>query len=232
MSLQHQHTLVTRDYQGHAITYQDDGWFNATQAASRWGKNPAEWLRLPSTIEYLSALKRHHSDMGKSHITRKGNSKQFQQGTWLHPKLAVPFARWLDADFAVWCDSQIDGIIRGSDDWKKLRHMSVASAKLMAEVIKDQKVAEGKELKPHHFSNEHCLVNSLITGKFKGIQRNSLTLAELDFIGKFDVRNSLLIAKGMSYEERKATLTAEAAAWLAANASRLPSANDPGKLAA
>lgn len=231
MSLQPQHTLVTRDYQGHAITYQDDGWFNATQAAAKWGKAPAEWLRLPNTVEYLAALKRHNPSMGKSHRSKAGPLSG-GGGTWLHPKLAVPFARWLDADFAVWCDSQIDGIIRDSDDWKKLRHMSVASAKLMAEVIKDQKTAEGKELKPYHFSTEHCLVNSLITGKFKGIHRNSLSLAELDFIGKFDVRNSLLMAKGMSYEERKATLAAEAAAWLAENASRLPSANDPGKLAA
>jgi hypothetical protein len=25
-------------------------------------------------------------------------------GTWLHPKLAVRFAQWLDPKFAVWCD--------------------------------------------------------------------------------------------------------------------------------
>jgi hypothetical protein len=231
VSAQPQHTLVTRDYQGHAITYQDDGWFNATEAASKWSKRPIDWLTLQSTKDYIAALKRHGSFVGKTHKSKTGPASS-GGGTWLHPKLAVSFARWLDPDFAVWCDMQIDGIIRGSDDWKKLRHMSVASAKLMAEVIKDQKIAEGKELKPYHFSNEHCLVNSLITGKFKGIHRNSLSLAELDFIGKFDIRNSLLMAKGMSYEERKATLAAEAAAWLAENASTLPPANDSGRLAA
>jgi len=32
--------------------------------------------------------------------------------TWMHPKLAVPFARWLDVHFGVWCDLQIDTIMR------------------------------------------------------------------------------------------------------------------------
>lgn len=34
-------------------------------------------------------------------------------GTWAHPKLAVYFARWLDVKFSVWCDMQIDELIRG-----------------------------------------------------------------------------------------------------------------------
>lgn len=39
------------------------------------------------------------------------------QGTWLHPKLAVSFSQWLDTDFAVWCDEQIDAILE--DDCNK-----------------------------------------------------------------------------------------------------------------
>lgn len=35
-------------------------------------------------------------------------------GTWLNPKLAVAFARWLDDDFGVLCDAQIDAILRGA----------------------------------------------------------------------------------------------------------------------
>lgn len=34
-------------------------------------------------------------------------------GTWLHPKLAIRFAQWLDADFAVWCDEQIEHLLHG-----------------------------------------------------------------------------------------------------------------------
>lgn len=32
-------------------------------------------------------------------------------GTWIHPKLVIDFARWLNADFAVWCDEQIKIIL-------------------------------------------------------------------------------------------------------------------------
>lgn len=33
-------------------------------------------------------------------------------GTWLHPKLGIAFARWLDPFFALWCDEQIESILR------------------------------------------------------------------------------------------------------------------------
>lgn len=105
--------VVNADYNGISVSFTGDGWFNATQAAERFGKRPADWLRLPETEKYIGALCR-KSDVRKSHFTftKKGNSRQFTQGTWLHPKLAVRFAQWLDIDFAVWCDEQIDQIIR------------------------------------------------------------------------------------------------------------------------
>lgn len=43
-------------------------------------------------------------------ITKQGG---VEQGTWLHPKLGVYFARWLSADFAVWADEQIALILSG-----------------------------------------------------------------------------------------------------------------------
>ena len=43
-------------------------------------------------------------------VKHGGNNR----GTWLHPKLAIHFARWLDPKFAVWCDEQIEHIISGS----------------------------------------------------------------------------------------------------------------------
>ena len=44
----------------------------------------------------------------------KGGSSKNGGGTWLHPKLAIHFARWLDPRFAVWCDEQIEQILSGS----------------------------------------------------------------------------------------------------------------------
>lgn len=120
-------------YEGHPIRFRSDGWFNATLAAKRYRKKPYEWLRLPDTLAYLEALGRQHpataqkvSKAGKSrlaHFLSKPEFLQFvairqggrtdESGTWLHPKLAVRFAQWLNMDFAVWCDMQIDHILRG-----------------------------------------------------------------------------------------------------------------------
>jgi hypothetical protein len=214
-------------YEGHTITIRDDGWFNATQAASHWGKFPAEWLRLPGTISYIEAFKRKYGDIPYLQ-TKRGASG----GTLMHPKLAVPFARWLDDDFAVWCDGQIDDIIRGKQDWSRMRHISAASAKLLHAMIKECREASGKDVKGHHFMAEHKLVNSLLTGKYEGLNRDCLVGWQLDFIGHFDLRDSILIARGASYDERKSTLQAEALAWKVANAHRIEAANSALQLAA
>ena len=36
------------------------------------------------------------------------------QGTWLHPKLVIDFARWLNPEFALWCDEKIEEILKNS----------------------------------------------------------------------------------------------------------------------
>lgn len=103
--------IIPFPYQGQAVRFNLDGWINATDVAKRFDKRPVDWLRLPDTKEYLGALAK-HLNVGKSHNliqTARGRSG----GTWLHPKLAVHFARWLDADFAVWADLQIDALLRG-----------------------------------------------------------------------------------------------------------------------
>lgn len=218
---------IALDYEGTLISYRNDGWFNATEAAAKWGKLPAEWLRLPSTKKYLQALQRKYGNF--PHLkTAKGAAG----GTWLHPKLAVAFARWLDDDFAVWCDEQIESLVRGKQDWTRLRHISAAGAKLQSEVLKEARLAEGKTTQPHHYANEHCMVNALLTGQFKGLDRDSMPLEQLHFIGHFEVRNSLLIAKGLPYDQRKQALLAEAQAWKTRANIALPPANDPGQLAA
>lgn len=43
-------------------------------------------------------------------VTKKG-SPENGGGSWFHPKLSVPFARWLDVKFSIWCDMQIEKIV-------------------------------------------------------------------------------------------------------------------------
>lgn len=99
--------IIKYDFEGRLYSFRPDGWFNATEAAERFSKVPNEWLRLPSTASYLMAFERRYGNI--PHLKTKRGSGG---GTWLHPKLAVRFAQWLSDDFAVWCDEQIDAIIR------------------------------------------------------------------------------------------------------------------------
>lgn len=99
--------IIKHDFEGQLYSFNMDGWFNATDAAVRFGRLPNDWLRLPGTASYLAAFKRKYGNI--PHLkTRRGVGG----GTWLHPKLAVRFAQWLNDDFAVWCDEQIDAIVR------------------------------------------------------------------------------------------------------------------------
>jgi len=98
--------LITREYNGNVFHFREDGYFNMTKAAKVFGKEAKHFWGLPSTVEYLEALQ---ETVGKSDLfeTRPGRNG----GTWGHPKLAVVFARWLDARFAVFCDMVIDDIL-------------------------------------------------------------------------------------------------------------------------
>lgn len=104
--------LITKTFNNVPFVFRDDGWFNMTKAAKAFGKETKEFLRLPSTVEYVDALK---SVVGKSHVytATAGWHLNPDVGTWAHPKLAVFFARWLDVRFAVWCDAMIEDILKG-----------------------------------------------------------------------------------------------------------------------
>ncbi|WP_039967931.1 KilA-N domain-containing protein [Pseudomonas chlororaphis] len=109
--------VIPFHYEGQAVRFNSEGWINATDVAKRFGKKPAEWLRLPTSERYMTALGRAlglESKVGLSHFGLVAAERGGKvAGTWLHPKLAVAFARWLDDDFAVWCDLHIDALLRG-----------------------------------------------------------------------------------------------------------------------
>ena len=100
-----------------SVAFRNDGYLHATQIAKHFGKLPKDYLKTESTREYIAALadncvrRKILTDKNQLVIIKQGG---IEQGTWLHPKLAIHFARWLDPKFAVWCDEQIEQIISGS----------------------------------------------------------------------------------------------------------------------
>lgn len=101
-----------------SVSFRDDGYLNATAIAAHFGKLPKDYLKTEQTQEYIVELADNLSkrrkillDKNQLVIVKHGGNAR---GTWLHPKLAIHFARWLDPKFAVWCDEQIEQIISGS----------------------------------------------------------------------------------------------------------------------
>lgn len=203
--------IIPFDYEGQAVRFNGDGWLHATEIAERFGKEPAQWLRLDSTKEYIERLseRMEKSNVGKSHITlvktRRGNTST--SGTWLHPKLAVKFARWLSVDFEIWCDEQIDALVRGDQaKWQHARQQSAVGYRGLCEALAIAHEESGKTPQRHHFINEAKLINQAITGQFAGRNRDELSAHELVLVTLIEIRDVLLIGQGKDFAARKASL--------------------------
>lgn len=95
-----------------------DMMINATEMWKSVGGNknnqPYEFLRLPSTIEFINALKSipEYSRFTLV-LTIKGNyADGTRPGTWMYKLLALEYARKLEPGFAVWCNMKIDELLR------------------------------------------------------------------------------------------------------------------------
>jgi hypothetical protein len=89
----------------------EDGYINATQMCQAHDEEWYQYWRLPSTQEYVNALAK---DLGVPVIVnnpnrnfcgsalvvtfRGGNS---QQGTWVHPEVAIDLAAWISVEFRI-----------------------------------------------------------------------------------------------------------------------------------
>src|SRR3546814_18785278 len=104
--------IITKSYECMQVDFTGEAWFNATSVAARFGKRVDVWLKTQETQEYIAALARALNSTKRCELIRTSRGRL--GGTWLHPKLGVMFARWLDVNFAIWCDMQIDEIGRAS----------------------------------------------------------------------------------------------------------------------
>jgi phage antirepressor YoqD-like protein len=79
----------------------EDGYLNATLMCKVFDKHLPHWLGNKGTKAVVDALSNEvgipTSDL--VHVKRGGNPQQ--QGTWIHPDLAVQLAQWLDPQFAL-----------------------------------------------------------------------------------------------------------------------------------
>ena len=95
-----------------------DGYVNATQLCQRAGKLFADYNRSAQTKAFLAELA---LDMGIpiSNLVqvRLGRGDKVEQGTWVHPHVAINLGQWLAPSFAVkvsqWVTDWMQGKVRG-----------------------------------------------------------------------------------------------------------------------
>lgn len=101
--------LVVRTWNDAPICRRDsDGYVDATAMCQANGKRWNDYQRLDRTQEYLKALEAVTGNPATGDqaqlIQMTQGGPAHLQGTWIHPRLAVDLARWLNPAFAVWMD--------------------------------------------------------------------------------------------------------------------------------
>lgn len=106
--------LLLKEYLGKELVFTPDGWINAIQVTRAFGKKGLEnFMRSKGFDEYKKAICKIYRTEEKDLIRVAQGGVPNQQGTFLHPKLVVVFARWISAEFAVKCDEIIYSILTG-----------------------------------------------------------------------------------------------------------------------
>ena len=192
--------------------------FNATLIASQFGKKPSDWLKTEQAKTYCDLIsRREYIPYGNLVKTTAGGK---YQGTWLHRKLALSFARWCSVEFEYDLDAWINCRIEDERQRKQHRLELKTGFLPLTNAIQSAHV----DPKFYHFSNECDLINRLVTGmpskKFKQVRdienvRDGLTVAEARLMETLQRQDTALIELGFSCEERKALLQKQADKFLA-----------------
>lgn len=119
--------LMIKRFEEVNVFFMEDGWFNASSVAKKFGKQPSDWLRLDVTKEYIQELLLELSNTGNPRLDHqfidivqvKRGKPENGGGTWLHPELSVEFARWCSVKFSRWCDKQIKEILSNNTSFMR-----------------------------------------------------------------------------------------------------------------
>lgn len=94
----------------------DNLMINVTPIAKSYGKRINDWLSQQCVQEYLrkALIVTGLGGINQLVITSRSGIKGTRGGggTWMHQLVVVEFARWLDAEFAVWCNQAIINVIK------------------------------------------------------------------------------------------------------------------------
>lgn len=116
---------------------------NATEMAKPFNKQLDNFTRLEGTQKFIKALlKSENSKFAPSDVREQLTEKHLIYGTnkatFMHRKLAMYFAFWLDVDFQIWIIDTIDEVIFGNYQKHWEAHAQQEVAKVAMEDLKTE----------------------------------------------------------------------------------------------
>ena len=106
--------LEIREYLGEKIEFKilnGEVYANATSMCKPFKKLTKDWLKTEQTKRYISALEQKDNYPNGLFLTSKGGLVE-NSGTWIHEKLILKLAQWLDVNFELFCDEVITTLLR------------------------------------------------------------------------------------------------------------------------
>lgn len=135
--------LIVKEYLGNNIEFKMvDGcvYANANRMAETFGgsKKLENWKSSPNTKRYIEALV---NSLKSSELNLVKSEEGKYGGTWVHEKLILNFARYLNVEFELWCDEQIATLLReGKVETKPLSFQEIAIATLQEQLKQNQRI--------------------------------------------------------------------------------------------
>ena len=154
--------IETHVFNGHEFHVRgSDRYWDATRMCQMYGKRVNNFLRIESTQRYLSALSKKLNipiEIDKSAMAEnqgvefnaliykvKGGEVD-QSGTWVHQRVALKLAAWLNEDFEVWVYGVIEEL------------MTTGEVKMADHIKELAEALQLKDIELECLSNEYALL--------------------------------------------------------------------------